>query len=56
MRFTAAGDPNGSGATAWPPYDAQTEPYMLLVTPPSAGSDLQGSACDLWDATPTLPF
>nr|HEX4318221.1 carboxylesterase family protein [Kofleriaceae bacterium] len=56
MRFTGSGDPNGSGATPWPAYDAQTEPYMLLISPPSAGSDLEGSACDLWDTIPTLPY
>jgi para-nitrobenzyl esterase len=29
-RFAATGDPNGSGATAWPPYDATSDPMLRL--------------------------
>lgn len=49
-RFAATGDPNGSGAVAWPTYDAASDPYLELAAPAKAGQGLRTTACDVWDA------
>ena len=48
-RFAASGDPNGGGATAWPPYETATDRHLLLVSPPSAGSAYLRDECAFWD-------
>ena len=49
-RFARAGDPNGGGATAWPRYDASTDPYIRLDLQTSTGMALKKDLCDFWDA------
>ena len=48
-RFARAGDPNGGGATAWPRYDASTDPYIRLDLQTSTGMALKKDLCDFWD-------
>jgi carboxylesterase type B len=35
VRFAATGNPNGGEIQAWPPYDLETEPVMVLDVPTS---------------------
>jgi para-nitrobenzyl esterase len=49
-RFAATGDPNGGGATIWPRYDADADPYLALDTAVSANAALIASQCDFIDA------
>jgi para-nitrobenzyl esterase len=48
-RFAATGDPNGSGALAWPRYEARSDPYMALDVTPHVGTGLRAAQCDVWD-------
>jgi para-nitrobenzyl esterase len=50
-RFAAAGDPNGAGAVAWPPYDAATDPVILLDDTQAASAGVRTKYCDFWDTT-----
>jgi para-nitrobenzyl esterase len=43
--FAATGD-----AGDWPAYDPAVDPYEILDWPLAAGEDLEGEACDTWDA------
>ncbi len=49
-RFAATGNPNGSGAVPWPAYTPDTDPYLELGTPVSAGAGLRPAKCDFWDS------
>jgi hypothetical protein len=44
-----AGDPNGAGAVAWPPYDVATEPDLVLDLSVSKETAFKKSDCDFWD-------
>jgi len=45
-----AGDPNSSGAVAWPRYDEATDQDLGLDLTIAPGTHLRQSACDFWDA------
>lgn len=45
-RFAATGDPNGSGAVPWQPYDATTDPMMQLDDQQTAISGYETPQCD----------
>ncbi len=55
-RFAAAGDPSGASDPAWPRYDAATDPYLKLDTPPSAQAGLLTEKCAFWDTVPPVPL
>jgi para-nitrobenzyl esterase len=48
-RFAASGDPNGSGATAWPRYDEPSDPYLKLDETIAKDERLHADKCDFWD-------
>lgn len=48
--FCREGDPNGEDLTAWPAYELDSEPYLVLDTELGQGSGWRGAACDLIDA------
>jgi para-nitrobenzyl esterase len=50
-RFAAAGDPDGSGAVAWPLYDATADAVLQLDDTPVAASGIRTAQCDFWDQT-----
>lgn len=47
-RFAATGDPNGAGATAWPPYDAEADTHLVLDEAITLGTRLREPQCDFW--------
>lgn len=49
-RFSASGDPNGAGATAWPRYESGTERFLVLDVNASGSTGWRSSQCDFWDA------
>lgn len=49
-RLAATGNPNGSGAPAWPSYEAAQDKYLELAELPSAGAGVHTARCDFWDA------
>jgi para-nitrobenzyl esterase len=52
-RFAATGDPNGSGATVWPRYDATTDPMLQIddtSTEISGSNSYRKLQCDFYDA------
>ena len=49
-RLAATGDPNGSGAPAWPAYITAQDPYLELKNPPTAMAGARTDLCDFWDA------
>ena len=51
-RFAAAGDPNGAGATTWPPYASDTDENLVLNLSLTTESGLDTSDCDFWDSLP----
>jgi para-nitrobenzyl esterase len=48
-RFAADGDPNGGGAAAWPAYDAERDPSMVLAPEPNVIDGLRAEQCGFWD-------
>jgi para-nitrobenzyl esterase len=48
-RFAAAGDPNGSGATAWSKYAPAADEHLELDLTIQAGSGLRKATCDWMD-------
>lgn len=48
-RFAATGNPNGTGAFAWPAY-ANDDPYLEIAPTLASGLGVRTTACDLWDA------
>jgi para-nitrobenzyl esterase len=51
-QFATFATPNYQGAVAWPPYDATTEPELVLASTLSTATQLDAAACGLWDALP----
>ena len=49
-RLAANGDPNGSGAVAWPRYDATRDTYLQLDETTQAGEAFLPEKCGFWDA------
>jgi para-nitrobenzyl esterase len=49
-RFAIGHDPNGGGATAWPAYDATTDPAIVLDTTISTITNIRTAGCDVLDA------
>lgn len=49
-RFASTGDPNVVGLPAWPPYEVDTDPYLLLDVVPSAQEALEPLRSDFWDS------
>ena len=49
-RFATAGDPNGGGAPAWPPYSTDTDQNIVLDLTVATASGLDSSDCDFWDS------
>lgn len=47
--LAATGDPNGSGAPAWPRYDIATDAHLVLGTPVTASEGVRTAQCDFWD-------
>jgi para-nitrobenzyl esterase len=47
-RFVHTGDPNGAGL-AWPAYDAGSDSYVELDTPPSQKRGIRTEQCDFWE-------
>ncbi|MDC3962202.1 carboxylesterase/lipase family protein [Polyangium jinanense] len=54
-RFGATGDPNGSGAAPWPPYDAQKDTHIVLDAPISSGEGVRKAQCDAWEQIAGMP-
>jgi len=50
--FAATGDPNGTGAVHWLPYDATTEPILQLDVAPSTFSTYHNPQCDFFATLP----
>jgi hypothetical protein len=48
--MASAGDPNGGGRFAWPPYETTTEPEIVLDLTQSTETGLEKAKCDFWDA------
>jgi para-nitrobenzyl esterase len=48
-RLAATGDTNGSGAVAWPAYDATTDSYLQLDDTIVAGAGVRTEQCDFLD-------
>jgi para-nitrobenzyl esterase len=48
-RMASAGNPNGAGAVAWPPYDVTTEPDLVLDLTQTSELAYKKSDCDFWD-------
>ena len=55
-RFIATGDPNGGGATYWPPYNLASETYINFGAKTSTGDAWRNADCDFWDATVPVPY
>lgn len=51
-RFAATGDPNGAGATTWPPYDANTDSMLQLDDTPVAINGYHNTECDYLSTLP----
>jgi para-nitrobenzyl esterase len=51
-RFSASGNPNGSGAATWPNYIPATEPYLELKYAITSGLGIRTKKCDFWDTLP----
>ena len=49
VAFASSGDPNRDGLPEWPPYDAETSPYLELGDPIRAQRELRDAECSLWD-------
>jgi para-nitrobenzyl esterase len=47
VAFARTGDPNADGLVQWPPYDAETEPYMDFGEPVVARQHLRKEKLDL---------
>lgn len=54
-RMARTSDPNGPGTPTWPRYEAGSDRYLELATPPGAKSDLHKTQCGFWD-TIVLPW
>jgi para-nitrobenzyl esterase len=55
-RFARTGDPNGSGATVWPRYDATTDPMLQIddtSTEISGANSYRKLQCDFYDVNAT---
>lgn len=48
-RLAGAGDPNGPGLTAWPPYDPARDTTLAWDTQPAAVNGVRTAVCDFWD-------
>jgi para-nitrobenzyl esterase len=48
-RLAETGDPNGGGAPTWPPYDASTDPAIVLDDVVTTTSGIRSKYCDYWD-------
>jgi para-nitrobenzyl esterase len=53
-RFAATGDPNGSGATVWPRYDATTDAMLQLDDTSTQINGYRTPQCDFYDANATV--
>ncbi|MGB5810816.1 MAG: carboxylesterase family protein, partial [Polyangiales bacterium] len=53
-RFAATGDPNGSGAVEWLPYDPDTDEYLILDAPIAAGTNAAPRCRSFWEDTDYL--
>jgi para-nitrobenzyl esterase len=51
-RFAATGDPNGSGATSWPAYDASTDSMLELDDTMIAINGYHNTQCDYLSTLP----
>ena len=49
IRFAAAGDPNGPGLPAWPPWEPASDRHLELGVDVSAGDGLHVAGAALWD-------
>ena len=49
-KFAATGDPNGTGAPAWPRAKAGADPFVQLDTPTASGDGVRTQQCDFWDS------
>jgi para-nitrobenzyl esterase len=49
-RMATHGNPNTSGAFAWPAYQLTTEPEIVLDLTLSTETELKSAACDFWDS------
>jgi para-nitrobenzyl esterase len=49
-RMALSGDPNGSGALAWPKYDVAKDASLALDLDVKAAAGLHKDTCDFWDA------
>jgi para-nitrobenzyl esterase len=47
-RFAKTGDPNGEGATDWPPFVEATDQRMNLDVEPYAISGFRRAECHMW--------
>ena len=54
-RFASGGDPNGSGATPWPLYDAALDTFLDLGDVIAQGAGVRTSRCDFWDGVAGPP-
>ncbi|HTR50797.1 MAG TPA: carboxylesterase family protein, partial [Kofleriaceae bacterium] len=52
IAFAKDNDPNGSGGTPWPAYDASSDPYQDLDVTISSATGLKTANCDFWDQLP----
>jgi para-nitrobenzyl esterase len=48
-RMAASGDPNGAGASAWPPYDEASDMALGLDVEVTQLPALHAARCDFWD-------
>lgn len=53
-RFAATGDPNGSGATPWPRYDATTDAMLQLDVAQTVINGYQNLQCDYFSTLPSV--
>jgi para-nitrobenzyl esterase len=56
VRFATAGDPNGGGLPAWPPYSKAAERHLEWDETIRVGADLRRDECDLFDRVGVLPL
>ena len=54
-RMARSGDPNGTGAFAWPKYDLASETSLVLDLDLHTGVSLHKDACDFWDGLTPAP-
>jgi len=53
-RFAATGNPNGAQATAWPAYDATTDPMLQIDDLSVQINGYRTQQCDFYDANSTV--